>query len=520
MAGTRSPGYRWGVRLRCPRRSLGTNSPIRLFAYSLVRDVRLAPPPGAFLLSDLPPALRIGFERAFGVGLGARYGSAEWVEALRGFESDLAPCLNDAVHLAGRHQPSCPWCRIERVTGRATFGAVRKVRDPYPRPRPTTCGNGRPACWTLEGMNLGKVEPPRVRIVVAKAAEATSFFFRDGGEARRGLLRSVAKLDGGVSDDVFTRRHVRAELQLGRALADWRCGIGVEDVRARATALGRDVARLTRVTVARAAALAAVRRSDPGRVADRMRAFRVAEARVPGLADGRRALLSTAGVLSAADVSRAGLRAIIGIGTWCAASLLVWRDEVEAAALQDDPFSDRAAAGRAGVVARSDGLERELVRRVGDGTESLTKAVARLEALTAFPDGDVDRARREVGQAAEDVRFVGLSLPGEIPLAAWREVRGKAGKGGKLKAAGGKKCPECGGGWSGAGVRVVRAVRLSWAALPTRAARVGDRHQGGGDNARVLPRSLLKPDKCDRARLRWACLRRLVGASMLLASKL
>lgn len=251
-----------------------------------------------------------------------------------------------------------------------------------------------------------------------------------------------------------------------------------------------------------------------------MRAFRVAEARVPGLADGRRALLSTAGVLSAADVSRAGLRAIIGIGTWCAASLLVWRDEVEAAALQDDPFSDRAAAGRAGVVARSDGLERELVRRVGDGTESLTKAVARLEALTAFPDGDVDRARREVGQAAEDVRFVGLSLPGEIPLAAWREVRGKAGKGGKLKAAGGKKCPECGGGWSGAGVRVVRAVRLSWAALPTRAARVGDRHQGGGDNARVLPRSLLKPDKCDRARLRWACLRRLVGASMLLASKL
>lgn len=378
------------------------------FAYTLVRDVRLRPPNGTLLLSELPPAVRVGFERAFGNMLGPRYTPARWASVLADLELDLVDCSSAALHWMPSAASSCPWCRIEKLTGRSAFGAVAAAGKPvgvvvdHPEVASVRA--------FLNGINPAKlthIEPRSSRKPVQHSQEAVAFAARNNGKAHAALLRSVLDLAGGVSDDPFTRRHTAAELAVVRAMADWRRRIGVEPVLREMAALRRDLVRVG--SVGSSVARASERPAFDGMVDAALRDARVATARVPGLAAARRAILHSAGVVTAADVSRRRLATITGLGAQCVAALLIWRDDVAASAGRSGPSASSARERAAAIAAVDDRDRRGLLA----GKRALEVSMALLELMKAFGDEVVERARSELASAAADLRFLKLPLPGD-----------------------------------------------------------------------------------------------------------
>lgn len=418
------------------------------FAYTLVREVRLRPPRGTLLLSDLPASLRVGFERAFGSMLGPRYSPAQWAAALADLERDLVACPADALHWIPSGTSPCPWCRIERLTGRTAFGADVNV-PAHPGLAPGRRGLDAVRSF-VDGIDIGRIagiEPPPSRQAVRASTDAVAFAAQASGAAHMALLDTVTELDGGVSGDRFTRRHIAAERALVRTLADWRRVAGVGRVLAGVAALRQELAR---VVAKGADALPSVQEAAAHRaVGAALVGARITDARVPGLAGGRRALLAAAGLNTAADLSRARLVAIVGLGAQCIAALLVWRDEVAASA-----GTRPADAAHMREPARPDAQTREGQRLAAMRTE-LTIALAHLELRVGTPDQSVERARAEVASAAADLRLLRLPLPGQgkgSPIAGappGKKTKGGGKRKGKSGAAGKANavpptCPKCG----------------------------------------------------------------------------
>jgi len=91
------------------------------FAYSRVRDVGMAPPPGAATLADLPIEVANAFETAFGDRSYIRPSAQAWIEILEKFEKALIRCSFNQLHHYSPSAQDCPWCRMENQVGMILF---------------------------------------------------------------------------------------------------------------------------------------------------------------------------------------------------------------------------------------------------------------------------------------------------------------------------------------------------------------------------------------------------------------
>jgi DNA-binding helix-hairpin-helix protein with protein kinase domain len=103
------------------------------FAYSShTSATKMEPPPGAPLLTDFPSNIGVAFEQSFGrPGVTLRTTASEWVPLLEGLERELVECSADSSHHHVKGKP-CPWCRMEQTSpGFITFiSSTATVFDP------------------------------------------------------------------------------------------------------------------------------------------------------------------------------------------------------------------------------------------------------------------------------------------------------------------------------------------------------------------------------------------------------
>lgn len=97
--------------------------------------------PGWMPAADLlPPGITRLFERAFIEGHVApdrRPSATEWQRELDRLRSRLRACGRNVIHKYGDHLSACPWCELERRTGRRAFPGKTgtSARGPARRPR-------------------------------------------------------------------------------------------------------------------------------------------------------------------------------------------------------------------------------------------------------------------------------------------------------------------------------------------------------------------------------------------------
>ena len=95
------------------------------FAYSKNSHMKaIAPPPNSVGLSVVPGTVAEFFESAFsetGIRPAGRPDAEDWWEALESLEKKMRQCGSDSAHTYYAGLSSCPWCRLEEVSGVLLF---------------------------------------------------------------------------------------------------------------------------------------------------------------------------------------------------------------------------------------------------------------------------------------------------------------------------------------------------------------------------------------------------------------
>lgn len=327
------------------------------FAYGRdARDRGMQPPPRTMELEELPDDVGSLFRRAFLRGSASRRPTAtEWVEALDRLEKGLNRCPDHLGHWYPSSARSCVWCSIERSGGPDMFvslavvGAVagaagfdlRKARAMVEAL--TVPGLHLPA---VQGSYVGR---PLPTAVVRATRMSTGLNWLAGGSLLlvgqwglgAGLLSlvlfAVSYLIGAASGREKDRERRQEALRAAKATAErvevrWRLEVGDPA----AMAVGRRQELLTSVKELEGLdqALSKAKRllqsqARESQLRKHLERFMIGRGRIKGIGPTLTSALSSFGIDTAAEVTRAAVMRVPGIGPAKAGALLSWRASKE-----------------------------------------------------------------------------------------------------------------------------------------------------------------------------------------------
>jgi DNA-binding helix-hairpin-helix protein with protein kinase domain len=390
------------------------------FAYSSrISDTKTKPPPNVPTLSDVPPRMAAAFEKAFGrEGIAGRPSAVEWISILEQAEKELVSCATNSIHHYFKNSAACPWCKMEHamptfiafaplvtpiITStttdlRALIAAIDKVADPGPAPN------------IHQILNIGSLSPSP-KVAQAKKARYLSFalsavfaiggvvFFQfSGGAPLVGLA-----LIGGSLYHTFTKPKELEELVEARRLAEanwqvaqegWARQAGNHEFLARKNEARdfinnlQDIPNLERQ---RMQELETKKREN--QLFRHLDKCHLAKARIRGIGSGRRAMLASFGIETAADIQQHAILQIPGFGSSLAADLIAWRRSHE----QKFVFNANEALNPADVQA----VRRDINQRKTDAENRCRNAISKLQQTSALA---VAQRRSALGAAETSFR--------------------------------------------------------------------------------------------------------------------
>jgi len=327
------------------------------FAYSSLRsDTKMAPPPGAPLLSDFPVYASDAFERAFSRA-GARDQrplAAEWVSLLEKLKVELVVCAANSAHHHVRAK-SCPWCRMEQfIPGFIAFSPNQQIRiipssvdvnqllamisaarDPGPPPpissmiilpkdlAPSPAAlRAQWAKWRHRALGLVGSLAGVVFMFVADQAAFLGVFVIVGSV--------VAALRTPPGIQAFRDARRRAETEWSSAQEAWKRQSGNKrflELKVEANSLIHSFKGLPDEEKRRLQQLEQHKRN--AQLSRFLAKYYIARAKIPKVGYARKATLTSYGIETAADVVRRRIEGVPGFGPYLAAHLLAWRQAIE-----------------------------------------------------------------------------------------------------------------------------------------------------------------------------------------------
>ncbi len=427
------------------------------FAYSLIREVGTSPPPGTLRLTDLPAGIRLLFERAFAPSGGARPTAQEWTRELSLLEGGLVSCPSRPHHAISNLALPCPWCRIEQLAGHTIFPAPAA---PPAKSRPVETALDQDVARALRRAKqfIGEKVVPLWRMPDIAPSPAATHVPAVPGNGQQAFAQSLWSITGIPSKyRPFVERFAGAQIAAIRAIASWRTQIGVWKARTAAHLLQQDLLDLHPVMASLPIRLAQAEARCLAQAAKQIMAnYTIADARLPGIGTALIGQLAARGICSAADIDRAALKAVSGLGETRIVTLLFWRDalavHVERTARHE---GSAIAAALAHEKARLDrnltDAEASIRRRIDD----LAAQTAAVRTLAAVVDPAVEAAIGDRDQAAADLAWLDIDTNDAVAaLASFAastsrsyaatKANSKSGKSKPSKTKAAMTCPKCG----------------------------------------------------------------------------
>ena len=429
------------------------------FAYSAVRQVALAPPRGTLLLTDLPPGLRVLFERAFAIGIGPRPLPAEWIGELGRLEATISPCTTNDRHARPAPDGKCPWCRIERITGSSLFGGdatvpTDTVHQPVRSPI-TTVAEG--VLRRARAMSGDRLTPDRRHIGGDRADGTPRRPMSSGAHESAGEKGTGHAAGERLQTE---RRYLRERDHLSAVLDSWRSRVGAWKAHQAAELLAEELRRHDRIALRQAGELSEIEpRLTAERVGIELEATRLARASINGVGPQRIDILSACGMVTAADLSRGSLEALDGVGERTIVALLLWRDALAVSVGRRVMVSPDEVAAIGAEARRRHRAEIAASERILDAmARELERAIADLTVMAGRRDAELEEAGLAFGRTAAELRRLGPISPpsGAAPVdvvSALKVATAALSSSAKRKRRGG--CPRCGAAmvkrWAGSG---------------------------------------------------------------------
>jgi DNA-binding helix-hairpin-helix protein with protein kinase domain len=369
------------------------------FAFSVnSKALQMAPPPNSLQLSDLPPAIAKFFEQAFSptAAHAARPNAQEWLGALENLSRELAQCSRTPSHHYYKQLMSCPWCHIEKDSTLMLFlqldwpsansnfnlSAVWSQIASIPAP------GSPPSLTTLQDLHKRVVpgqaarQQRRKKLAIGCAIVALAI-------AAASILRLNADLSFGITVLAIciavivakVRHNPKRSAKAAKAAAmqyqsiqrKWR---QASDKEFAAKLAELDAARKEFESLPRMR-LEGMKELEKNRQQIQMQKFLdrhyIRDATLAGIGPGRRAVLASYGIDTAADLSWQALEKVDGIGSRNAATLITWRDSLVSGFV----FNPRLNVDRAEVAK----LERRIAGRRADMEQTLSSGATELELI-------------------------------------------------------------------------------------------------------------------------------------------
>lgn len=406
------------------------------FAYGRRAPSRqMAQPPGSLSLDAVSPPAALLFERAFapeGTRPGMRPSAREWVAALDQLARQLKPCTRNSAHSFLRGLSSCPWCSIEAQAGTLLFNlAVTTIRQqgttfnvatvwvqisavPGPGaapnlPSPSSLPAQPSTAYQVHARRRRTRGVVAIALVIATALAIAGIPVQGG----TGFWTFVGSVVVALTFYNWGVGQARADAQRACALARaqwtsveqrWSSEAGDQAFRARLRELER--ARQEHFDLP-AQRLKKLKQLESERRQRQIRAFldkhRLDSAQIDGIGAGRKAMLQSYGIETAADITSAKVLAVPGFGQVLSSSLINWCRSIEKKFVFDptkgvDP-RDIAAVDRDIFVARTR-VERTLLDGVAQLSQITRQVTIRRQTLGA----EVIQVGNALAQAEADLK--------------------------------------------------------------------------------------------------------------------
>jgi DNA-binding helix-hairpin-helix protein with protein kinase domain len=373
------------------------------FAFGrLGKQMQMSPPPDSLLLSQIAVTVSDAFERAFSpeAARGAsRPTPMEWLSLLEQFQRNLTRCKSNPVHVYYAQVSECPWCKIEAhgvvlfidvgiaTTGGLNIDVLWTKLNGLPAlgsipPVPTLASLNIRVQPTLEASALGRNR--KLRIALGVLAVIVSVCIVIG--ANLSLFPSVIL----ITVTIIFACKIPQELQRKRATAldaIGKCQSEYQALQARYLSEGsgeKFAAKVKELNSLRSeyTQLPLIRQKkiqelEKSKFQLQLQQFldriSLSDAKIPSIGPGRKAMLASFGIDTAADVSYGAVTQVPGIGPKYADNLLAWRRTMEG----------RFRFNPTGAIPKSDvdRVDREVRNRRSELEGSLTRGVQEAAAL-------------------------------------------------------------------------------------------------------------------------------------------
>lgn len=388
------------------------------YAYGSAAHVRqMTPPPGALPREAVADHVAQFFERAFGPN-GTKPGrpdADEWTKALDALEAELKVCDANSGHYYLKTLNGCPICAIERSAGVILFlpplggvqpgvafnlasiwAQIEGVASPGPAahvPQPTAARATGPAAnahdvkmlrrslsgaivlgdlglWAVGALHA----KPGFWLTVCAAIVAVFLWKWTNGEQRQAAKRHFDQVSGASRAMMEHWKQETGDIEFQRRKADL--------LQAK-----REYERLPDLRRQRLQDLE--RRKRQLQLEAFLDRFEIDKSKIPGIGPGRKAVLESNGIETAADVVHARITSIPGFGDSLAQKLIKWRQTIE----QKFVFDPNKAIDRSAVAA----LENEINNSRSKFEDTLRKGQAELLRIrqTALAKRETIRPRLE-----------------------------------------------------------------------------------------------------------------------------
>ncbi len=392
------------------------------------KSVQMMRPPATPELSIVGQDVMLLFERAFARESmsGGRPTARDWVSGLTSLEKDVKQCTTNPSHWHHK-STGCPWCPIENATGSVLFsvsirgaaaingsfdldGLWKKIEAAtHPGPAPVIAGGKSPQASVSApfGSSFKKLLPWLVGL-----GFMTAWFKGLGGWMFFLAIGSVGGLNALLAPDkdklkAAQERKRQAGVTWDTAIKDWETQAGPQSFDAILTELNLAKRQLESLPESRLERLEQLRRNQRQLQLDRfLDRFEIEKAKIDGIGRGRKQMLESFGIETAADIKHASIQAVPGFGPVMQRRLLDWRASVERKFNFDpnkgvDPRD--TAKVEADILAEKKNLEAKLLK----GPAELTQLRAQILAARDRLRQRVDQAHACAVEAEKELRSLG-----------------------------------------------------------------------------------------------------------------
>ena len=408
-----------------------------LFAYSIKRTTGVTPPKAMMTLQDFPADVVDLFERCFGLYPNNRPNAEEWVNALTGMESNLTRCNIHNMHYFPSVAKSCPWCKIENLTGAILFMGYFDASAAV-----GSQGNiDIDRLWReIEQIilpNMTSVQPPIGQVdkpaPTQEAQEAKKSPSKWKGyiaiAAIIGIWIATPQLTilwifalfmawsyKGSGTSVNSRewqdKYSKADDAYERAVREWESRIGISKLYELKNFLEEAAKDYRALPAAKTAALQKLQTDRRNRQLEIfLDRFQIRNATISGIGPAKTVTLASYGIETASDISYNAVTSVPGFGDATANKLVAWRKVCERKFVYNTTLTPEDAQARAKVEAEFASNARTLANKLVGGKQELAQFAKTTQSRLTTNMPELTTLYSERLQAEANLELLGISKP-------------------------------------------------------------------------------------------------------------